>query len=294
MTAAAVTASPAALAPPDPIAVYRDDGPLARALGTLLGGALRLPGAALLLVALLALVAAIAIGGGDTPRPVAAAVLALVVLLGGASSGAPPRPKIRWAELPLLRGTEYMALIWIAALEGPDAYPAAFALLAALAFRHYDLVYRLRHRGVTPATWVNALSGGWDGRIVVGFLLLLAGALPAGYFVAAARARRRVRRRGGLRLARGRPRAAAARVRGRGGRGPVIGMVLAAGAGTRLGPETAELPKTLLRVDGDRTILDVALGNLRHVGLEQAVVVSGYAHDRLAERVPDARAPRTA
>lgn len=67
----------------------------------------------------------------------------------------------------------------------------------------------------------------------------------------------------------------------------MIGMVLAAGAGTRLGPETAELPKTLLGVDGDRTILDVALGNFRAVGLERAVVVSGYAHDRLAERVPE-------
>jgi choline kinase len=66
----------------------------------------------------------------------------------------------------------------------------------------------------------------------------------------------------------------------------VIGMVLAAGAGTRLGPETAELPKTLLGVDGDRTILDVALANFRHVGLERAVIVTGYAHERLAERVP--------
>jgi Family of unknown function (DUF5941) len=185
MSAAAVTASPVVLAPPDPVAVYRDDGPLSRALGALLGRALPLPGAALLLLALLALVAAIAIGGGDTPRPVAAAVLALVLLLGGASSGSPPRPKIRWAEMPLLRGTEYTAPVWIAALEGPDAYPAAFALLAALAFRHYDLVYRLRHRGVTPAPWLTALSGGWDGRLVVAFLLLVAGALPAGYFVAA-------------------------------------------------------------------------------------------------------------
>jgi choline kinase len=66
----------------------------------------------------------------------------------------------------------------------------------------------------------------------------------------------------------------------------VIGMVLAAGAGTRLGPETADLPKTLLGVDGDRTILDVALANFRHVGLDTAVVVTGHAHDRLAERVP--------
>jgi choline kinase len=65
----------------------------------------------------------------------------------------------------------------------------------------------------------------------------------------------------------------------------VIGIVLAAGAGKRLGAETAELPKTLLGVDGDRTILDVALGNFRHVGLDEAVVVTGYAHERVAERV---------
>ena len=173
----------AVLAPPEPVAVYRDDGPLARALGSL---PVPLPGAGLLLIAFLSLIAAIAIGGGDTSQPVAAAVIAWVVLLAGASSGAPPRPKIRWAEVPLLRATEYVALTWIAALDGPDSYPAAFALLAVLTFRHYDLVYRLRHQGATPARWVNALSGGWDGRVLVAYLLLIAGALPAGYFVAAA------------------------------------------------------------------------------------------------------------
>jgi len=63
-------------------------------------------------------------------------------------------------------------------------------------------------------------------------------------------------------------------------------MVLAAGAGSRLGDETADLPKTLLGVDGDRTILDIALRNFAHVGLTDAVIVTGHAHDRLAERVP--------
>ena len=184
MSAAAVTTAPTALAPPDPIAVYRDDGPLARALGGL-GRVLPLPGAGLLLLALLVLTGAIAIGGGDTSHAVAGAVLTVVVLLAGASSGASPRPKIRWAEVPLLRSTEYVALTWIAALDGLDSYPAAFALLAVLTFRHYDLVYRLRHRGATPASWLNALSGGWDGRVGVALLLLVAGALPAGYFVAA-------------------------------------------------------------------------------------------------------------
>jgi choline kinase len=64
----------------------------------------------------------------------------------------------------------------------------------------------------------------------------------------------------------------------------LIGMVLAAGAGKRLGEDTRDLPKTLLPVDGDRTILDVALTNLRRAGLERAVVVTGFASGRIDER----------
>src|SRR3954466_6062238 len=61
-------------------------------------------------------------------------------------------------------------------------------------------------------------------------------------------------------------------------------MVLAAGAGRRLESLTEDLPKPLLPVDGDRTILDIALGNLARAGLERVVVVTGYAADRIAER----------
>ena len=66
----------------------------------------------------------------------------------------------------------------------------------------------------------------------------------------------------------------------------MIGMVLAAGAGRRLLPLTESLPKTLLPVDGDRTILDVALANLRAVGLTDVVVIAGFAAQRLQERLP--------
>jgi hypothetical protein len=182
MTVAATNAP--AVAPPAPIPVYRDDGPLALALGAL--PLSRLPGPLLILAALVPLLAAAAFAGADASDGVAAAVLAWVLLTAGAASGSRPSRRFAWAEPPLLRATEYTALIWIAALDGADAYPAAFALLAALTFRHYDLVYRLRHRGVVPARWVSALAAGWDGRLVVAFLLLVAGALPAGYYVAAA------------------------------------------------------------------------------------------------------------
>ena len=70
----------------------------------------------------------------------------------------------------------------------------------------------------------------------------------------------------------------------------MIGMVLAAGAGRRLEPLTADLPKTLLPVDGDRTILDVALGNLRRAGMEEVVVVTGFAAHRIEERQADLEA----
>jgi NDP-sugar pyrophosphorylase family protein len=47
----------------------------------------------------------------------------------------------------------------------------------------------------------------------------------------------------------------------------LIGLVLAAGAGRRLRPDTDHLPKTLLPVAGEATILDIALRNLGSAGL---------------------------
>jgi choline kinase len=67
----------------------------------------------------------------------------------------------------------------------------------------------------------------------------------------------------------------------------VRGIVLAAGGGTRLRPLTDELPKTLLPVDGDRSILELALANLAAVGVRDVVVVSGHAADAIDAAVPD-------
>jgi choline kinase len=62
-------------------------------------------------------------------------------------------------------------------------------------------------------------------------------------------------------------------------------MVLAAGAGRRLRPDTDALPKALLPVDGQVTILDIALRNLAAVGLRDIVIVVGYAADVIRDRV---------
>jgi choline kinase len=61
-------------------------------------------------------------------------------------------------------------------------------------------------------------------------------------------------------------------------------MVLAAGAGRRLRPDTDALPKALLPVDGQVTILDIALRNLAAVGLRDVVIVVGYAADVVREQ----------
>jgi choline kinase len=64
----------------------------------------------------------------------------------------------------------------------------------------------------------------------------------------------------------------------------VIGLVLAAGAGRRLRPETDDLPKALLPVAGETTILDIALRNLAAVGLREVVLVVGYRAEVFADR----------
>lgn len=66
----------------------------------------------------------------------------------------------------------------------------------------------------------------------------------------------------------------------------MIGLVLAAGSGRRLMPHTEHIPKTLLPVDGERTIMDVILGNLSAVGLTSVAIVVGHVADAVERRVP--------
>lgn len=66
----------------------------------------------------------------------------------------------------------------------------------------------------------------------------------------------------------------------------MIGMVLAAGTGRRLRPDTDGRPKALLPVAGETTILDIALRNLAAAGMSEVVIVVGYAAGMVADRVP--------
>ena len=163
---------------------YRDDGPLAQALGTI-GRVVRVPAFLLVGAGMVGLLALAAIEGDGASDGLVAAGVAWFLVLAGIASGRPHTDRFAWAVPGFLRVGEYVGLLWIAANAGDSGPAGAFALIAALTFRHYDLVYRQRYQGVAPPRWVQLVAGGWDGRLVVAWLLLVAGALPAGMFLLA-------------------------------------------------------------------------------------------------------------
>jgi choline kinase len=58
-------------------------------------------------------------------------------------------------------------------------------------------------------------------------------------------------------------------------------IVLSAGQGRRLLPLTSDLPKCLLSLDGERSVLQVQLQALARCGIAEALVVTGYGADQV-------------
>ena len=97
-----------------------------------------------------------------------------------------PVGRYAWTVPPLLRLFEYAVVLLVVRAVAPDAIPAAFALLFAVAYHHYDALYRVLN-GLPPAGAVHAAGLGVEGRLIVILALAAAGedALSRGLVVMA-------------------------------------------------------------------------------------------------------------
>ncbi|MFD8324160.1 DUF5941 domain-containing protein [Streptomyces lydicus] len=111
-------------------------------------------------------------------------VAAASALLAGAAVSRPLKGALDWLVPPLFRAGEYVTILVLAArADVPGALPAAFGLVAAVAYHHYDTVYRIRGGTGAPPRWLVRATGGAEGRILV--ITVLAAALsPSGFTIA--------------------------------------------------------------------------------------------------------------
>ncbi|MGV4986426.1 DUF5941 domain-containing protein [Streptomyces sp. NRAIS4] len=165
------------------LADLADSGPLADALKRIARRGL--PGLAVPALALLggaAVVACSALTGYGSVLPVIGALV--YVLTSALAVARPLKGALDWLVPPFFRAAEYgtvLALAGKAAVNG--ALPAAFGLVAAVAYHHYDTVYRIRGNAGAPPAWLVRAIGGHEGRTLL--VTVLAAVLTASQFTVA-------------------------------------------------------------------------------------------------------------
>ncbi|WP_327087414.1 DUF5941 domain-containing protein [Nonomuraea sp. NBC_01738] len=162
--------------PRSTVVAYRDDGPLSRGMGALVAG--QLPPLPPLIAGAFVTGILLMIGvAGSSGLAVFAP--AVTLLLAGPGSSSPHDGRLDWMAPPILRLIEYT---FIAACGfAHQVHPVLiFALLGAMAFHHYDLVYRLRQR-VYPPPWLTTFGLGWDGRMIAVSVFVILGPVATGY-----------------------------------------------------------------------------------------------------------------
>ncbi|MEV5550475.1 DUF5941 domain-containing protein [Streptomyces sp. NPDC052309] len=152
------------------LADLADSGPLAEGFAAAFKRpARRLPGFTAPAVALLggaAVVATAALTGFGSPWPAVAALG--YALTSGLAVARPLKGALDWLVPPFFRAAEYGTVLVLAAKADVNgALPAAFGLVSAVAYHHYDTVYRIRgDAGAPPRPLVRAI-GGHEGRTLL-------------------------------------------------------------------------------------------------------------------------------
>ncbi|MEW1775202.1 DUF5941 domain-containing protein [Streptomyces sp. NPDC086777] len=155
-----------------------DNGPLAGFVSRTLRAPLGSP----FLVALAGVaVLTVSLFSGVTWAPVAGA--AVYTLAAGQALARPLKGALDWLVPPLFRAAEYGTVLVLASKSGVNGtLPAAFGLVAAVAYHHYDTVYRIRGDAGAPPAWLVRAVGGQEGRTLL--VTLLAAVLTAAQFKA--------------------------------------------------------------------------------------------------------------
>lgn len=142
-----------------------DSGPLAEGLTSLLRGKPRRTG---LLSAAFAAVAVVTAAWVWGPAWQVVLVAGLYVLLSAEAVEHPLKGALDWLIPPFFRAAEYCTVLVLAAKADVNgALPAAFGLVAAVAYHHYDTVYRIRGDAGAPPQWLVRAIGGHEGRTLL-------------------------------------------------------------------------------------------------------------------------------
>ncbi|KUO10171.1 DUF5941 domain-containing protein [Streptomyces sp. DSM 15324] len=106
------------------------------------------------------------------------------VLTSAEAVSRPLKGALDWLVPPLFRAGEYLTVLILAAKSGVNgALPAAFGLVSAVAYHHYDTVYRIRGNAGAPPVWLVRVVGGQEGRTLL--VAVLAALLTATQFTVA-------------------------------------------------------------------------------------------------------------
>ncbi|MFC5782667.1 DUF5941 domain-containing protein [Streptomyces aureus] len=143
-----------------------DSGPLSELLQRAVRGVPRHTAPAIAALGALVLVLATALSDYGSWWPVLGA--AVYALTSAAAVSRPLKGPLDWLVPPVFRAAEYGTILLIAAKADVNgALPAAFGLVAAVAYHHYDTVYRIRGGTGAPPHWLVRAIGGHEGRTLV-------------------------------------------------------------------------------------------------------------------------------
>ncbi|MFE9649656.1 DUF5941 domain-containing protein [Streptomyces sp. NPDC006365] len=147
------------------LADLADSGPLAELLARVLP---RGPRALAPLFALAGAVAMMLAAWIDGPGWSVVICAAAYVLVSSEAVAQPLKGALDWLIPPLFRAAEYVTVLVLAAkAEVNGALPAAFGLVGAVAYHHYDTVYRIRGDAGAPPNWLVRAIGGHEGRTLL-------------------------------------------------------------------------------------------------------------------------------